>query len=199
MADNPIPPPSSPPSPVPLPAPVASDAYQEFGSAKRNLPPAAPLAIAILLVAVVVGILMYVNRAKPIAQGGVDAVYFSQPANLPSPMILIEVTLRNISDKTLYIKSIKGSVTTLQGEQSDDAAAARDYDRYIAAYPELAGHARPLQVETKIPPGGEQKGAVLISPAVTKEQFDARKDTTVIIEPYDQRPIELHEKPATTK
>jgi hypothetical protein len=196
MADNPVPP---PPSPTPPPASAASDAYQEFGSAKRNLPPAAPVAIAILLVAVVVGILMYVNRAKPIAQGGIDAVYFSQPANMSSPMILIEVTLRNISDKTLYIKSIKGSVTTSQGDQSDDAAAARDYDRYISAYPELTGHSRPLQVETKIPPGGEQKGAVLISPAVTKEQFDARRDSTVIIEPYDQRPIELHEKPLPSK
>lgn len=199
MADNPILPPSSSPPPTSTPAPVNSDAYQEFGSAKRNLPPAAPVAIAILLVAVVIGIVMYVNRAKPMAQGGIDGVYYSQPAEMTSPMILVEVTLRNVSDKTIYVKSIKGAITTDQGDQSDDAAAARDYDRYISAYPELTGHSRPLQVETKIPPGGEQKGAVLISPAVTKAQFDARKDTIIIIEPYDQRAIELHEKPATGK
>jgi hypothetical protein len=199
MADDQILPPSpSPPTPS-TPAPSATDDYQEFGSAKRNLPPAAPVAIAILLVAVVIGIVMYLNRAKPIAQGGIDGVFYSQPAEMTSPMILVEVTLRNVSDKTLYIKSIKGAITTDQGDQTDDAAAARDYDRYISAYPDLTGHSRPLLVETKIPPGGEQKGAVLISPGVTKAQFDARKDTIVIIEPYDQRPIELHEKPATGK
>jgi hypothetical protein len=58
----------------------------------------------------------------------------------------------------------------------------------------LQGHSRPLEVETKIPPGGEQRAAILVSPSVTKEQFDARKDATVTIDLYDQRPIVLHEK-----
>jgi len=56
-----------------------------------------------------------------------------------------------------------------------------------------------MEVEMKIPPGASQQGTVLISPSVTKEQFEARKDTTVTIEPYDQRPLELHEKPAAAK
>jgi hypothetical protein len=189
MASNQTPPPPAP----------KKNAYDEFGTATRSLPPAAPVAIAILLVAVVVGILVYVNRAKPVAQGGVNAVYFSQPADMPTPMILVDVTLRNVSDRTLYIKDIKASVTTDQGEQSDGAAAARDYDRYLTAYPDLQGHGRPLAVEMKIPPGGEQKGVILIAPSVTKAQFDARKDTTVTIEPYDQRAIVLHEKAAPTK
>ena len=46
-----------------------------------------------------------------------------------------------------------------------------------------------MQVETKIPPGGQQKGSVLLSPSITKEQFDARKDATITIEPYDQQSI----------
>jgi hypothetical protein len=178
----------------PQPETTQTVGYQEFGTAARNLPPVAPVAIAVVLIAVVIGILIYLNRAKPAGQGSIDAVYFSEPAGMTSPMILVEVTLRNGSDKTLYIKSIRGAITTDQGDQSDDAAAARDYDRYISAYPDLAGHSRPLQVETKIPPGGEQKGSVLLSPGITKDQFDARKDTTVTIEPYDQRAIVLHEK-----
>ncbi len=186
-------------SETPPQPPSKKNAYDEFGTATRNLPPAAPVAIAILLVAAVIGILAYVNRAKPAAQGSLDGVYFSQPADMPTPMILVDVTLRNVSDRVLYIKNIKASVTTDQGEQSDDAAAARDYDRYLSAYPELQGHGRPLAVEMKIPPGGEQKGVILIAPSVTKAQFDARNDTTVTIEPYDQRPIVLHEKSAATK
>jgi hypothetical protein len=179
--------------------PRQQNAYDEFGTATRNLPPVAPVVVAIVLVAIVVGILAYVNRAKPAAQGSIDGVFFSQPSGMPSPMILVSITLHNTGDKVLYIKSINAAVDTPQGNQSDDAAAARDYDRYLTAYPDLQGHGRPLEVEMKIPPGGEQKGTVLISPSLTKDQFDARKDTTVTIEPYDQRPIVLHEKSAPAK
>lgn len=205
MAENQVPPKADGPSPAtpdaPAPPQEATRAdttpapgYEEFGTAKRNLPPAAPVAIAIVVVAVVVAILAYTNRAKPAATGTVDGVWFSQPANMPSPMILIDVTIRNVSDKTLYIKDMKAAVKTDQGDQSDDAASATDYDRYLGAYPDLRGHARPLQVEMKIQPGAEQKGSVMISPPVTQQQFDARKDLTVTIQPYDQRPIVLHEK-----
>lgn len=174
-------------------------AYDEFGTAKRNLPPLAPVAIAIGIVAIVVAIIAYTQRAKPTAQGNINGVWFSQPANMTSPMILVEVTLRNIGEKTLYIKEIKATVKTDQGDQSDEAASASDYGRYLMAYPALYGHSRPLQVEMKIPPGAEQKGSVMISPPITQQQFDARKDLTVTIEPYDQKPIELHEKSVATK
>jgi hypothetical protein len=180
----------------PQPPPRQRNAYDEFGTATRNLPPVAPVAVAIVLVAIVVAILVYVNRARPAAQASIDGIYFSQPAGMPSPMILFAVTLRNTSDKTLYIKDLSAAIQTDQGNQSDDAAAARDYERYIAAYPDLQGHGHPLAVEMKIPPGATQQGTVLISPSVTKEQFDARKDATVTIQPYDQRPIVLHEKAA---
>ena len=180
----------------PQPPPRQRNAYDEFGTATRNLPPVTPVVVAIVLVAVVVAILAYINRAKPAAQGTIDGVYFSQPAGMPSPMILLAVTVKNTGDKVFYIKSLSGAIETDQGNQSDSAAAVRDYDRYLAAYPDLAGHGRPLADETKIPPGAEQKGVVLISPSVTKEQFDARKDATVTIEPYDQRTVVLHEKTA---
>ena len=190
---------TSPQPAAPAKATAPAPAYDEFSSARRNLPPAAPVAIAIVLVAVVVAILAYVNRAKPVAQGSVDGVWFSQPANMSSPMILIEVTVRNVGEKTLYIKTLKADVVTDQGDQSDEATSATDYDRYLMAYPDLHGHARPLQVETKIPSGGELKGAVMVSLPITQAQFDARKDLAVTIEPYDQRPIVLHEKSGAAK
>ena len=146
-----------------------------------------------------VAIIAYTNRAKPAAQGSIDGVWFSQPANMPSPMILVEVTLHNVGEKTLYIKDIKADVITDQGDQSDEAASATDYDRYLMAYPALCGHSAPLKVEMKIPPGAAQKGVVMISPPVTQQQFDARKDLTVTIQPYDQAPIVLHEKSSAAK
>ncbi len=195
MADNPIP--NKPTKPeydaghVPI--------TEEFDSPKRTLPPAAPVAIALAVVAIVIGTIAYLERAKPVAQGGIDAAYFSQPANMSSPMILMEVTLRNVGDKTLYIKSIKADVKTDQGAQSDEASSASDYDRYLTGYPDLAGHGRPLAVEMKIQPGAEQKGTVLVSFPITQQQFDARKDLSVTIEPYDQSPIVLHEKSSPQK
>jgi hypothetical protein len=173
---------------------------EELDSAKRTLPPAAPVAIALVVVAIVVAILAYTERAKPVAQGGIDAAYFSQPANMPSAMILLEVTLRNVSDKTLYIKSISANLKAGQGDQSDDAASASDFDRYLSAYPDLRQHkGAPLTVEMKIQPGAEQRGTVLVSFPVTKQQFDARQDLSVTVEPYDQKAIVLREKSSPTK
>ncbi len=173
---------------------------EEFDSAKRNLPPAAPVAIALALVAIVVGIIAFTQRAKPAAQGSIDGAYFNQPANMPSPMILMEVTLRNVGDKPLYIKAINADVKTDQGDQSDDAASATDYGRYLTAYPDLRSHqGRPLQVEMKIMPGAEQKGTVLVSFPITQQQFDGRKDLSVTIQPYDQNAIVLHEKSSAGK
>ena len=193
MATNETPPHIEPPSKS------QTSSYDEFGTAKRNLPPAAPVAIALGIVAVVIGIVAYVNRAKPVAQGTVDGAWFSQPANMQTPMIMVAVTLRNVGEKPLFVNSIKGGITTDQGDQSDDAASASDYERYLQAYPDLRGHGDPLRVETKIPPGGEQRGTVLVTFPIAQQQFDARKDLTVTIEPYDQKPIVLHEKVPSSK
>ena len=172
---------------------------EEFDSPKRTLPPAAPVAIALVVVAIVVGIIAFLFRAKPVAQGGIDAVYFSEPANMTNGMVLLQVTLRNVGDKTLYIKTITANLKTDQ-ELSDNAASPSDYERYFLAYPDLKEQlTQPLVVETKIAPGAEQKGTVLVSFPVTKEQFDARKDLNVTIEPYDQNPIVLREKGVTAK
>ena len=172
---------------------------EEFDSAKRTLPPAAPVAIALVVVLIVVGVVAFLFRSKPVAQGGIDAVYFSEPANMTNAMVLLQVTLRNVGGKTLYIKSIKANLKTDQ-DLSDDAASPTDYDRYFMAYTDLKEHnTQALVVETKIAPGAEQKGTVLVSFPVTKEQFDARKDLSVTIEPYDQSPIVLREKSAPTK
>ena len=172
---------------------------EEFDSPKRTLPPAVPLVIALVVVLIVVGVVAFLFRAKPVAQGGIDAVYFSEPANMTNGMVLLQVTLRNVGSKTLYIKAIKADLKTDQ-DLSDDAASPSDYDRYFMAYPDLKEHStQPLVAEMKIAPGAEQKGTVLVSFPVTKEQFDARKDLDVTIDPYDQNPIVLRPNATTTK
>jgi hypothetical protein len=169
---------------------------EEFDSAKRTLPPVAPLAVALLVVAVFIVGVGYLFRSKPVAQGQVDQAFAMQQQDAPNSMVLMQVTLRNIGDKTLYIKEITADITTdAGGSAPDDAASAVDYDRYLQAFPDLRAYAtEPLKVETKIPPGGEVKGSVMVSFPITKDQFYARKGLNVTIYPYDQKPIVLHER-----
>jgi len=196
MAENEVPPKAPQPQYDAGHVPIT----EEFDSAKRSLPPAVPVVIALLVVGIVVAVIAFLERSKPVAQGGIDAVYASQPADMTNTMVALQVTLRNVGGKALYIKSITANLKTDQGDQSDDAASASDYDRYFGAYPDLREHAtQPLTVETKIMPGAEQKGTVLVAFPVTEQQFSARKDLNVTIVPYDQSPIVLREKSAATK
>ena len=168
---------------------------EEFDSAKRTLPPVAPLAVALVGVLLFILGVAYIFRSKPVAQGQIDRAFAMQQENNAYSMVMMQVTLHNIGDKTLYIKEIKASIVTDQGESTDDAASAVDYGRYLQAFPDLEMYASdPLKVETKIAPGGEAKGSVLVAFPITKEQFYARKDINVSIVPYDQKSIVLHEK-----
>lgn len=169
---------------------------EEFDSAKRTLPPALPVIIALVVVGVVVAILMYANRAKPAAQGGIDEVFASQMPDQPQVMVSVQLSLRNTTEKPLFIKSIHADLKTDQ-DFTDEAASPSDYDRYFAAFPDLREHStQALAVETKIAPGALQKGTVIVSFPVTKAQFDARKDLSVTVEPYDERPIVLRQNTA---
>ena len=168
---------------------------EEFDSAKRTLPPIAPLAVALLVVVVFIVGVGYIFRSKPIAQGQIDQAFAMQQEENPYSMVLMQVTLRNIGDKPLYIKEIKADIMVDQVESADDAASASDYGRYLQAFPDLQAYAtEPLKVETKIAPGGEVKGSVMVAFPITKEQFYARKDLNVTVFPYDQKAIVLHEK-----
>ena len=167
---------------------------EEFDSAKRSLPPVAPLIMALVVVVVFIVGVAYIFRAKPVAQGQIDRAFAMQQEDKAYSMVLMQVTVRNVGDKPLFIKEIKSDIMTDQGESADDAASAVDFSRYLQAFPDLQMYAiEPLKVETKILPGGEAKGAVLVAFPITKDQFSARKDLNVTIFPYDQKAIVLHE------
>jgi hypothetical protein len=170
---------------------------EEFDSAKRSLPPVATMVAALAVVVVFIVGVAYIFRATPVAQGQIDRAFAMQQEDKPYSMVLMQVTLRNVGNKPLFIKEIKADIMTDQGESVDDAASAVDYSRYLQAFPDLAIYATaPLKVETKIPPGGEAQGSVLVAFPITKDQFYARKDLNVTVIPYDQKAIELHEKTA---
>ena len=168
---------------------------EEFDSVKRSLPPVATLVAALVVVVVFIVGVAYIFRSQPVAQGQIDRAFAMQQEDKPYSMVLMQVTVRNVGSKPLFIKAIKAEIVTDQGASVDDAAAAVDYARYLQAFPDLQMYATdPLKVETKIVPGGEAQGSVLVAFPITKDQFYARKDLNVTILPYDQKAIELHEK-----
>ena len=191
--------PSAQPGAVPTPRrPAAPTSYdiptlgEEFDRPKWTLPPAQIVAIALAGVAIVVAIVMYVARYKPVSAGSLDNVASVELADHNSVMAVINVTVRNISQRPLWIHEVTAGVDTDKGKFNDDAASAVDFDRYYQAYPSLKEHALPaLMPETKIAPGGELKGTVIVSFPVNQDTFNKRKSLSVTVLPYDQRALVL--------
>ena len=189
--------PSGPAGAVPTPRPPAApQPYdiptlgEEFDKARWTLPPAQIVAIAIAGVAIVLAIVMYVARYKPVSAGSLGDVASVELADHNSVLVAVNVTVRNIGQKPLWIHEMGAEVETDKGKFNDHAASAIDFDRYYQAYPTLKQKALPaLMPEMKIAPGGEQKGTIIVSFPVNEDTFNKRKSLSVTVEPYDQRPL----------
>jgi hypothetical protein len=188
--------PSAPGTPQAAATPVASPRApvtdfhigEEFGTAKRNLPPARIVAICVAGIAILVGIIAFLERAKP--QGG-GAISNVAAAEVPDQNIIIAAitfTLHNADQKSLWVRSLKAQLATADGQSYDSqAASAVDFDRYYQLFPSLKeGSAPAISPETKLTTGTETKGTIVVSFPVTKDAFDHRKSLAVIIQPYDQ-------------
>jgi hypothetical protein len=187
MADQPVPPPSPPPSPPAAPV-TDFNIGDEFGTAKRNLPPAGIVLICIAAVAVIVGIFAFKQRAKPQGAGSIDFVTAVEVPGQNLILSAVTITLHNSGNKPLWIRTLKARLTTADGKTFDDEAASGvDLDRYAQSFPVLKENAQAaLLPEIKIMAEGERKGTVVVSFPITKQAFDERKSLTVTIQPYDQ-------------
>jgi hypothetical protein len=170
---------------------------EEFDRAKWTLPPASMFFIALGIVAVVVAAIAFLGRAKPVASGSINDVGVAQVSD-NSVLAVIQFTMYNTTEKPLWIKEMGAKIKTDQGEFSDTAASASDFERYFQGFPDLRMHAsNPMLVETKIPPGGRQNGTIIVSFPINKDAFDKRQSLSVVISPYDQRDVVLTKTGAT--
>jgi len=186
ISDPPAPPaerPTRPPEPI-----TEFHIGEEFGTAKRNLPPAGIVLICIVAVAVIVGIFAFKGQAKPQGAGSVDFVAATEVPGQNMVLVAITMTLRNTASTPLWIHTLKAELTTADEKTfDDDAASAVDLDRYYHGFPALKESSEPpLSPETKLAAGTEQKGTIIVSFKVTKEAFDQRRALIVTIQPYDQ-------------
>jgi len=181
------------PTPASVPAPTPGPATEfhigdEFSTAKRTLPPAGIVLVAIAVIAVIVAIVAFYERPQPQGAGSITFVVASEVPQQNIVLAAITLTLSNHAGKALWIRSLKAEITTADGRTYEDkAASAVDLDRYFQAFPPLKESSEPpLSPETKLLPGAEKRGTIVVSFPITKEAFDQRKSLAVTIQPYDQ-------------
>lgn len=160
---------------------------EDMAAPERRLPPAKIVLITLAGLLVVLAIYGFVGRAKPQGAGAIDNMAVVEVPNQNSVLVALTVTLHNRGEKPLWIHNIEGKLKSGSNEYSDDAASAVDFDRYFQAFPALKQNARsPLMPETKIMPGNEASGTIIVSFPLTQAAFDKRQSISVVIHPYDQ-------------
>lgn len=159
----------------------------EFGTAKRNLPPVKILLMATAGVLIIAGIAAFFQRAKPQGAGSLDDVTGVAIPGQNATLVALTFTLRNSGEKSLWVHGIQGKVVTSNGELSSDAVSAVDFNRYFQAFPALKENAQPaLAPEDKLQPGQEIKRTVIVSFPLALADFKDRRSVSVVIQPYDQ-------------
>jgi hypothetical protein len=187
-------PPATPPPASPTPSAANPqtefDITEEYGTARKNLPPAGIVAICIAAVVVIVAAYSLTHRAHPLSSGTIDDVVSVAVPGQNMVMVAINVSIQNNSQKPSWIHTIQVSLDAGNNKYSDDAAPAVDAQRYVQAIPELKQHAlNMLTPETRLNPGSQVSGTVVVSFPVTGETFAARKSLTVTVSPYDEVPV----------
>jgi hypothetical protein len=174
-------------------APISANNFnigEEYGTARKNLPPAGIVAICVAVVVIIAGIYSLSHRAHPLSSGTVDDVVAVPIPGQDQVMVAINVSIQNNETNPAWVKSIQVSADVNGTKLSDDAAPAVDDQRYFQAMPELKAHAlEPLTTETKINPESKISGTIVVSFPVKAEDFAARKSLTVTIMPYNELPI----------
>jgi hypothetical protein len=180
-------------APAKPPAAHTINIADEFGTAKRNLPPAKIVLLAIGAVLVVVAITSVVKRAKPQGSGSLDNVVPVEIQGQGSTMVALTFTLRNTSEKIFYVHEIQAKLKTADTESTSEAVSAVDFPRYFQGFPALQNGAQPpLVPETKLQPGEEVKRTIIVAFPVDLQAFYRRQSVSVVIQPYDQQvPVTL--------
>src|SRR5690348_12157873 len=88
------------------------DIGEEYGTARKNLPPAVIVAICISVVAVIIEAYSLTHRAHAISSGTIDGVVAAPVQGQDMVMVAINVSLQNNSEKPSWIHTIQASLDT---------------------------------------------------------------------------------------
>lgn len=190
-------PPAAPEPSTPAAAPASEgvnvsrresfDISEEYGTAKKNLPPGKIVVICLAVLIVVVAIFAFTQRSKPAGTGYISDVEAVEVPNQHMVMAAINISFQNTSNQRLWIRGIQADLSTSAGNFKDNAAAAMDFDRYFQAFPSLKQDAlAPIKPEDKIAAGAQAQGTIIVTFPVTLDEFNLRKGLVVTVWSYDQ-------------
>ena len=183
----------TPQQPIPAPesSPTDFNIGEEYGTAKKNLPPAKIIGICVAVVAVIIAVAAILQRPKSSATGSIDGINAVEVTGQNSVMVAVNVSFKNNGDKPFWIHSMKADLATPAQNYSDEAAPASDAERYFQAFPSLKEHSLTLfKLDDEIKPGAAAEGTLVVSFPVTMDGFNGRKSLTVTIWP-DRQPLPL--------
>jgi hypothetical protein len=183
----------TPPPPIPASSPDPQTEFnigEEYGTARKSLPPVGIVAISILVVVAIAAAYALTHRAHPLSSGSIGDIVSVEVPGQDMVMVAVNISLQNNSDKPSIIHTIQASIDTGTDKLSDSAAPAVDAQRYFEAFPALKAQALDvLTAETQLTPGAKVSGTVVVSFPVKADAFAARKSLTVTVTPYDELPV----------
>jgi hypothetical protein len=186
----------TPPSPPPPSSPAPSgqvdfDISEEYGTARKNMPPAGIVAICVAVVAIIAAVYALTHRAHALSSGTIDDVVVVPVPGQDMVMVAINISLENQEEQSTVIRAISATADIAGNKLTDEAAPAVDAQRYFQAFPALKQHALNLLMtaQNRINPGGKLSGTIVVSFPVTADAFAGRKSLSVIVAPYDEMPI----------
>src|SRR5260370_26453401 len=104
---------------------------EEFGTARRSLPPIKILLLATAGVLIIAGVYSFLHRAKPQAAGSLDNITAAEIPGHGSVLVALTFTLRNSGERSLWVHGIQGKLATSSVEESTEAVSAIDFARYF--------------------------------------------------------------------
>jgi len=181
----------TPPPPPTVPdQPTDFDISEEYGTARKNLPPAGIVLICVAVVAVIVAVYALTHRAHTVSSASIDEVNAVALPGQDAVLVALNFSIQNNEDKPIWIKTIQASADAGGSKQTDDAVPAVDAQRYVQTFPELKQHVLQfLTPESRVNPNSKLAGTIIVSFPVKPDAFAARKSLTVTITPYDEMPI----------
>jgi len=166
------------------------DIAEEYGTARKSLPPAGIVAICVVVVVAIAAVYALTHRPHPQGSASIDDVVTVAVPGQDMVMVALNISIQNNEEKSSLIKSIQVSTDIGGNQLSDDAVPAVDAQRYAQAFPELKQHfLNLLTTETRINAASKIAGTIVASFPVKADAFAARKSLTVTITPYDELPI----------
>jgi hypothetical protein len=143
------------------------------------------------VVAVIVGIVSFLQRSRSSASGTIDRVESAEIEGQGATMLAINVSITNHGKNPYQLHSVSVELETGGTSHTDEAASSVDFDRYLQALPSLKAAAlEPLKVDSRIAPGATLKGTILASFPVDSAAVNSRKALRVTIS-ADREPVPL--------